>query len=115
MSLTVMNIFIVSLTGALTGMVAHLIRNERILLFPKRRHRPKGIDLGFIADLLASSLAALFANTYLFAPTDIGEMIGIAVMAGMAAESILLQKEIRVERTKTEELEKISRRISEPK
>ncbi len=113
MSLTVMNILIVSLTGALTGLVAHLIRNDRLLLFPKRRYRPGGIDLGFIADLLASALAALFANTYLFAPTDIGEMIGIAVMAGMAAENILLQKELRVERTKTEELNKISKRASQ--
>jgi hypothetical protein len=112
MSLTVLNIFIVSLTGALTGFVAHLIRNDRILLFPKRRYRPRGIDFGFLADILASTLAALFANTYLFSPTDLGDLVGIAVMAGMAAESVLLQKELQVERFKTEELSKINKRTS---
>jgi hypothetical protein len=112
MSLTVMNIFIVSLTGALTGFVAHLIRNDRILLYPKRRYRPRGVDLGFLADIFASALAALFACTYLFSPIDVSEMVGIAVMSGMAAESILLQKELQVERFKTEELNKITKRAN---
>lgn len=112
MELTAFNLIIVSLTGALTGFVAHLIKNDRILLFPKRRYRPPGIDLGFLADVFTSALAALFANTYLFSPTDIGDMVGIAVMAGMAAESVLLQKELQVERLKTEELNKISKRAS---
>ncbi|WP_239454086.1 DUF4257 domain-containing protein [Bacillus suaedaesalsae] len=112
MELTAMNLMIVSLTGALTGFVAHLIKNDRIVLFPKRRYRPPGIDLGFLADIFTSALAALFANTYLFSPADIGDMIGIAVMAGMAAESVLLQKELQVEKLKTEELNKISKRAN---
>lgn len=58
-------ILIAGLIGGSTGVISHLLRNGKVLIFPKRKVRPKGINLGFIADFLIGAAAAIFAVTYL--------------------------------------------------
>ena len=106
-------VLIAILAGGVTGLIAHLIRHDKSLIFPRKIKRPKSIQLGFFADILISALAAVFATHYLFNPSDIRELLGIAVMAGMAAENVLLYRELSTERTKTDELNKLNDRLGQ--
>lgn len=93
-------------------MVAHLMRNGKVLVFPRRRRRPKGIYLGFLADFLIGAAAAVFAVTYLIPEPDmLRTLIGISILAGMTAENVLLKRELNVEKAKVEGLDRISQRL----
>lgn len=108
---TLTNVLLSGVIGGATGLVAHLIRNNKVLVLPKRRQRPFGLYFGFIADFFIGALAAVFATTYLFNPSDIRELLGISIMAGMAAENVLLNRELNAEKTKSEELDKLQQRL----
>lgn len=108
---TLTNVLLAGVIGGVTGLVAHLIRNNRVLVLPKRRQRPNGIFFGFLADFFIGALASIFATTYLFNPSDIRELVGIAIMAGMAAENVLLNRDLNAEKTKSEELDKLQQRL----
>nr|WP_202409622.1 MULTISPECIES: DUF4257 domain-containing protein [Halobacillus] len=98
--------------GGITGVVAHLMRNGKVLVFPRRRRRPKGIYLGFLADFLIGAAAAVFAVTYLIPEPDmLRTLIGISILAGMTAENVLLKRELNVEKAKVEGLDRISQRL----
>ncbi|MFE7064481.1 DUF4257 domain-containing protein [Sutcliffiella sp. NPDC057660] len=99
------------LVGGVTGLIAHLIRHEKSLIYPKKIKRPKSLHLGFLADVLIGALAAIFTTHYLFNPSDNRELLGIAIMAGMAAENVLLYKELNTERAKADELNKLNDRL----
>jgi hypothetical protein len=108
------NLLLAMLVGGVTGVISHLIRNEKVLVFPKRRIRPKGIYLGFLADFLMGALAAVFAVTYLVPnPEELRQLIGVSILAGMGAENVLLYRELNTERVKVEELSKINDRLSQ--
>ncbi|GLO68359.1 MULTISPECIES: DUF4257 domain-containing protein [Oceanobacillus] len=105
-------IWISAAVGGITGIISHLIRNGRILVFPKLRKRPRGIYLGFIADILIGAVAAIFATTYLVPnPEDLKAVIGISILAGMSAESILLTKEMKQSEEKGKALTRINERL----
>nr|WP_277988085.1 DUF4257 domain-containing protein [Halobacillus kuroshimensis] len=98
--------------GGMTGVVAHLMRNGKVLVFPRRRRRPKGIYLGFLADFLIGAAAAVFAVTYLVPePGMLRTLIGISILAGMTAENVLLKRELNVEKAKVEGLDRINQRL----
>lgn len=100
------------LVGGVTGVISHLLRNNRVLIFPKRREKPKGIYLGFIADFLFGAAAAIFAVTYLVPDTDqLQQVIGISILAGLSAENVLIQKELNTEKAKVEGLNRINQRL----
>ncbi|MYL48350.1 DUF4257 domain-containing protein [Halobacillus litoralis] len=99
--------------GGVTGIVSHLMRNGKVLIFPKKRTRPKGIYLGFLADFFIGAAASVFAVTYL-TPTDsnvLRSIIGISILAGMTAENVLLKRELNVEKAKVEGLDRINERL----
>jgi hypothetical protein len=54
-------LLIAGLVGSCTGVISHLIRNKKVLVFPKKRVKPKGIHLGFVADFLIGGAAVIFA------------------------------------------------------
>ncbi|MBN9653196.1 DUF4257 domain-containing protein [Halobacillus litoralis] len=98
--------------GGLTGIVAHLMRNGKVLIFPKKRARPKGIYLGFLADFFIGAAASIFAVTYLTPESDaLRSLIGISILAGMTAENVLLKRELNVEKAKVEGLDRINQRL----
>lgn len=104
---------IAGIIGGITGLIAHLLRNEKMLLFPKMRKRPRGVYLGFIADFLIGAAAAVFATTYLVPnPEDLKTIIGISILAGMSAETVLLHRELNKANTKGEALDRINDRLS---
>ncbi|MGM0877457.1 MAG: DUF4257 domain-containing protein [Bacillota bacterium] len=75
-------ILIAGLIGGSTGVISHLLRNGKVLIFPKRKVRPKGIHLGFIADFLIGAAAAIFAVTYLVPdPEEMRTLIGVSILA----------------------------------
>ncbi|MDX8366968.1 DUF4257 domain-containing protein [Cytobacillus sp. Hm23] len=104
-------VLISAIVGGVTGIIAHLIRNKRVLIFPKKRTEPKGYDVGFIADFLIGAVAAVLATTYLFSPCNVTDLVGISILSGMAAENILLHREIKTERTKVDGLERVKKRL----
>ncbi|MGP4062094.1 DUF4257 domain-containing protein [Halobacillus litoralis] len=105
-------VLIAGLIGGLTGVIAHLMRNGKVLIFPKKRVRPKGIYLGFLADFFIGSAAAIFAVTYLVPePEVLRTLIGISILAGMTAENVLLKRELSTEKAKTEGLDRINQRL----
>lgn len=110
------SILIAGIVGGLTGFIAHLIRNKRVMVLPKRRQRPKGIDLGFIADLLIGSAAAVFVSVYLgLHADDLQSLIAVSILAGLSAEAILLHRMLTVEQIKQKELDKIIERLLKKK
>ncbi|WP_255220784.1 DUF4257 domain-containing protein [Terribacillus saccharophilus] len=65
-------VLMAGIIGGLTGVISHLLRNGRVLIYPRKKQRPKGLYLGFIADFLFGSAAAIFAVTYLASdPSDV--------------------------------------------
>ncbi|WP_078557149.1 DUF4257 domain-containing protein [Bacillus alkalicellulosilyticus] len=105
-------LLIAGLVGGLTGVIYHLIRNGKSLVYPRKRDFPKGIYLGFYADFLIGVAAAIFAVTYLPVTHDLKTVIGVSILAGMSAENILLQRELKTEKAKTEGLERINERLN---
>ncbi|QXE03594.1 DUF4257 domain-containing protein [Terribacillus sp. DMT04] len=106
-------VLMAGIIGGVTGVISHLLRNGRVLIYPKRKQRPKGLYLGFIADFLFGSAAAIFAVTYLVSDSfDVKTIVGISILAGLSAENILLQKELDTERTKIESMDRINDRLS---
>lgn len=108
-----MNMLIIAgCIGGVTGIVSHLMRNGKVLIFPKKRARPKGIYLGFLADFLIGSAASVFAVTYLTSEPDVLKTtIGISILAGMTAENVLLKRELNIEKAKVEGLDRINQRF----
>ncbi|ELK45596.1 DUF4257 domain-containing protein [Halobacillus sp. ACCC02827] len=103
---------IAGLVGGLTGVIAHLMRNGKVLVYPKKRARPRGIYLGFLADFLIGAAAAVFAVTYLIPEPDVlRSLIGVSILAGMTAENVLLRRELNTERAKVEGLDRINQRL----
>jgi hypothetical protein len=101
------------IVGGITGLIAHLIRNEKIILFPKIRKRPRGIYLGFLADILIGAAAAIFATTYLVpSPEEIKSIVGISILAGMSAETVLVHRELNTANHKGQALDRINDRLS---
>lgn len=105
-------LLIACVIGGITGVISHLIRNGKVLIFPKMRQRPKGIFLGFIGDFFIGAAAAIFAVTYLVPnPEDFRTLIGISILAGLSAENVLLQKELNIEKAKRDGLDRINERL----
>ncbi|MDC3424246.1 DUF4257 domain-containing protein [Aquibacillus sp. 3ASR75-11] len=101
-------LLIAGLIGGFTGVIAHLIRSEKVLVFPKKRLRPKGIQLGFIADFLIGAAAAIFAVTYLVPEAgQVRTLVGVSILAGMSAEHVLLQRELNTQSAKSEALDSV--------
>lgn len=106
-------IIIAGIIGGLTGVISHLIRNGKVLIFPRLRKRPKGIYLGFISDFLIGTVAAIFATTYLVpSPDDLKTLIGISILAGMSAENVLLHRELKQTNEKGEAIDRINDRLT---
>ncbi|GEN54891.1 MULTISPECIES: DUF4257 domain-containing protein [Halobacillus] len=98
--------------GGITGIISHLMRNGKVLIFPKKRTRPKGIYLGFLADFFIGAAASVFAVTYLTPdPELLRSLIGISILAGMTAENVLLKRELNIEKAKVEGLDRINKRL----
>jgi len=107
-----MTLLTAGLVGGITGIISHLLRNGKVLVFPKKRIKPRGIYLGFIADFLVGGAAAIFAVTYLVPnPEEMRQLIGISILAGMGAENVLLQRELNTEKAKSESLDRINKRL----
>ncbi|WLR46639.1 DUF4257 domain-containing protein [Halobacillus litoralis] len=105
-------ILIAGCIGGMTGIVSHLMRNGKVLIFPKKRKRPKGIYLGFMADFLIGAAASVFAVTYIIPePEVLRSLIGVSILAGMTAENVLLKRELNVEKAKVEGLDRINKRL----
>lgn len=105
-------LLIAGCVGGLTGIIAHLMRNGKVLVFPKKRMRPKGIYLGFLADFFTGAAASVFAVTYLIPePEVLRTLIGISILAGMTAENVLLKRELNIEKAKVEGLDRINQRL----
>jgi len=105
-------LMIAGLIGGLTGVIAHLMRNGKVLVFPKKRIRPQGLYLGFLADFLIGAAASIFAVTYLVPdPEVLRTLVGISILAGMTAENVLLRKELSTEKAKIEGLDRINQRL----
>ncbi|KHE72998.1 DUF4257 domain-containing protein [Halobacillus sp. BBL2006] len=104
---------IAGLIGGFTGVLAHLMRNGKVLVFPKVRKRPQGIYLGFLADFFIGSAASIFAVTYLIPdPEVLRTLIGVSILAGMTAENVLLKRELSTEQAKIEGLDRINKRLN---
>ena len=107
-----MTLLTAGIVGGITGIISHLVRNGKVLVFPKMRVKPRGIYLGFISDFLIGGAAAIFAVTYLVPnPEEMRTLIGISILAGMSAENVLLQRELNTEKAKSESLDRINKRL----
>ncbi|WP_214482940.1 DUF4257 domain-containing protein [Bacillus sp. SM2101] len=91
--------------GGITGFVSHLIRNRNKVIKPRKLKYSN--DLGFWADVIYGSMAAVFAVTYLLPePQDGKTLIAYSILAGMSAQSVLLHRKIDTEQTKSKHLQK---------
>jgi hypothetical protein len=105
------NIYLAIIIGGLTGIISHMLKNKKTLIFPQKRK--KGVHLGFIADFLIGSAAAVFTITYLLPDSnDWRTVVGIAILSGMSAENILLYRELNTERSKVEGLDNIQKKLT---
>ncbi|MCM3005864.1 DUF4257 domain-containing protein [Priestia koreensis] len=92
-----------AIVGGVTGLVSHIMRNNKSIILPRKKKRPKSYDLGFLADVLAGATASVFAVTYLVPGTDdLSKLIGISILAGLSAESVLLTRQLSVEQFRNE-------------
>ncbi|MEW4286057.1 DUF4257 domain-containing protein [Priestia koreensis] len=91
---TILSAFLI---GGSTGIITHIMRNNKTILLPRFKKRPKGVFLGFLGDFLAGGAAAVFAVTYLIPETDtLRTLIGISILAGLSAENVLLTRQLSV-------------------
>ncbi|KOO40318.1 DUF4257 domain-containing protein [Priestia koreensis] len=100
-----------AIIGGITGFVSHIMRNNKSIIFPRRKKNPKSFFLGFLADILAGSTAAVFAVTYLVPETtSLRTLMGISILAGLSAETVLLNRQLSLEQLKADSKEKLDDR-----
>lgn len=92
------------LIGGGIGLVSHLIRNKNRIIRPRRLRN--SLDLGFWADIIYGSVAAVLTVTYLLPmPQNYGTLIAYSILAGMSAQSVLLYRKLDTkQKAKTEHL-----------
>ncbi|MEI4832237.1 MULTISPECIES: DUF4257 domain-containing protein [Bacillus] len=98
------------LVGGITGFVAHLINHQGKLLLPRRLKT--FFHLGFFADIITGSLAALL-GLVLFDATTMKEIIKVAIVTAISGQTFLLHQALGGEQAKNMQMNKANEKIQE--
>lgn len=104
-----MNLLLAFCLGGIANVALVLFNNNKVLVLPRKSKRPQGIKLGFIADFLIGGIAGSAAVTFLgkVKEDDIVAIIGMSLMGGLNAGTIMISKQLDLERQKTSNLSDI--------
>ncbi|MES5929831.1 DUF4257 domain-containing protein [Bacillus cereus group sp. MG9] len=109
MLITVIVTVVTVVAGMVSGLASHYITNKKFLLPRKSK---LAFHPGFLEEMFVGSIASL-VGVAMFNPETTMDILKVSILAGISGQAFLLHNRLATEQVKTDEIQSISKKLTE--